>query len=105
MFHTGFKIRALFLSDDNDGNILKAADTANHSLIVAKQAVAAERGKIFNQGMNIIQAVRALGMAGNLKFLPRGQVSVCQLDLFFEFLFQTVNLLGDIDILVFGQEF
>ena len=40
MFHTGFKIRALFLSDDNDGNILKAADTGQNFWIIIASASA-----------------------------------------------------------------
>ena len=95
---------SLLLAKHNDGNVFEASDAADHGLVVGKRAVAAQGREIFNEGMNVVQAVRTVRMAGHLRLLPGRQICVRLFHLFLEFLLQTVDFMSDIDIFVFGEE-
>src|SRR4051812_18097988 len=65
--------RPLLVADDANAVAAKAAKTTDNGLVIAEFAVAGERHEIGDQGADIVEAARALGMPGDLGFLPRGE--------------------------------
>ena len=59
-----------------DAFAAETAEASDNGLIVAEFTVARERHEIGDQLGHIVEAMRALRVARNLRFLPRGQVFV-----------------------------
>ena len=68
--------RALLLADDADALAAEAAEAADDRLVVAELAVAGERHEVGDQRADIVEAVRPLGMAGDLGLLPGRELGI-----------------------------
>ncbi len=76
---------------------LKPTQSADDGGVFGEQAVTGQRREIGDQSVDVIDAMRAFGMAGNLCFLPRSQFRVQLVDLFFDLFLQTADFFGDAD--------
>lgn len=61
---------ALLLPDHADGPPAEAAEAAHDGLVLAEAAVAGQRRELADQRVAVIDEVRALRMAGDLRLLP-----------------------------------
>src|SRR5262249_28750253 len=87
--------RALLVPDDADALAAEAAEAADDRLVVAELAVAGERDEIGDQGRHVVEAMRPLGMAGNLSLLPRREFGIDVLEGLRGLGLETGNLLAD----------
>ncbi len=71
-----FGVGALFLADDEDGSPAETAEPAHDGFVLGEIAVTRERREILNEGRHIIEAMRPLRMAGDLRLLPGRQLAV-----------------------------
>ena len=63
------------MADDANGPAPECRKSADNGFVVSEGSVAVEFEKIFAQAIRIVQDRRALGMAGDLRLLPGGQVA------------------------------
>src|ERR1700741_4421105 len=76
MFEAAFGVGALFVADDTDAFAAEAAEAADDCSVVAELPVTGERQEIGGQAGDVVEAVRALRMSGNLSFLPGREFGV-----------------------------
>ena len=69
-------VRALFLSEDSDRLAAKACEAADDRIVLAEGAVAGQRREIGEQPGDVVDAMRAIRVAGDLRLLPRRQLPV-----------------------------
>src|SRR6266540_1541248 len=67
---------ALLVADHADALAAEPAEAADDRVILAEFAVAGERREVGHQGVDVIERMRPLGMAGDLGLLPRGELGV-----------------------------
>ena len=68
--------RPFLRADDDDAVFAELGETADHGAVLGKEAVAVQFAEVGEGGVEIIQRVGALGMAGELNALPGGEVGV-----------------------------
>ena len=73
--HPLLEVLSFFMTDDADGPAPERGKSADDGLVVSEGAIAVEFDKVFTHVLHIVQDRRALGMAGDLRLLPRGQVA------------------------------
>src|SRR3546814_2132151 len=76
MLHARRDIVPLLVPDHHDAAAAKARETAEDCLIVAEIAVTGERHPVVEQPRDIMFEMRPVGMACNLRFLPRRQPGI-----------------------------
>ena len=54
----------------------KPAEASHNGIIVSEFAISGERDEIPDQGINIVQAMRPIRMAGHLGLLPGGKLGI-----------------------------
>ena len=64
------------MAEQADAFAAEAAEAADDGVVVAELAVARERHEIGDQLGDVVQAVRPLRVAGDLRLLPGGEVGV-----------------------------
>ena len=69
-------VGALLVADDHDRAAAEAAEPADDGLVLGEVAVAGERREVLDQRADVVEAVRALGMARHLRLLPGRQLAV-----------------------------
>ena len=70
-------VGALLLANEHDGQVVDHAESAHHGLVVLAVAVPVEfHEPAVRQGLDVVQGVGPVGVAGNLHALPRAQVGV-----------------------------
>ena len=67
-------VAALLRADDHDAVFAQFGKAADHGAVFGKQPVAVQFLKIGESGLDVIQRVGPLGMAGQLDALPGGEV-------------------------------
>ena len=67
-------VAAFLGADDHDLLIVEFGKTANHGVVIGKQAVAVQFGEIRENGGNIIECERALGMARDFDPVPGAEL-------------------------------
>lgn len=67
-------VAALLLADDQDFLVIEFGEAADHGFVVGIAAIAVEFDPISKDQLDVIQGVRALGMARQLHPLPAGQL-------------------------------
>src|SRR5262249_58396343 len=70
MLEAAFGVGPFFVADDAGTFAAEAAEAADNRSVVAELPVAGKRDEICDQPGNVVEAVRPLGMPGNLSFLP-----------------------------------
>ena len=65
---------SFFMTDDANGPAAERGKSADDGLIVSEGSVAVEFEKVVAHVLHIVQDRRALGVAGDLRLLPGGQV-------------------------------
>ncbi len=68
----GLRVAAFLLPDDHDGPSLEEGEAADNRGIVGEGAVAVKLAEIRKEALDVIERVRALGMARELNALPGG---------------------------------
>ena len=91
------RVRALLLADHRHRLAAEAGEAADDRLIVAEIAVAGQGREITEQALDVVDAMRPVGMAGDLHLLPGGKCLVEVAQGIARTLFQPVDLVGDID--------
>ena len=71
-----FGVGALFVPDDHRRAALEPSDAADDRLVLAEVAVAGERREILHQPVDIVAEMRPLGMPGDLRLLPGGELRI-----------------------------
>ncbi len=97
MLHPGFGIDALLGAEHHHRAALEPAHAAQHRGIVGEGAVAGQRGEAGDQRVDVVLRLRPIGMAGDLGFLPRGQLGVGGAELLVGDRGQAADFVGDID--------
>ncbi len=69
-------LAALLLADHGDREAAEAGEAADDRLIVAEAAVACQRHETFEQPFRIVLEVRPVGVAGDLRLLPRAELAI-----------------------------
>ena len=64
------------MADDADALAAEAAEAADDRLVLAEFAVAGERREIGDQAVDVIEAMRPLRMARDLRLLPGRQLGI-----------------------------
>ena len=72
----GGGVVALLVADHHHRRAAKPAQPADDGLVVAEFAVAAQLDEILDQAGDVVDEVRPLGMAGDLRLLPAVQVGI-----------------------------
>ncbi len=75
----------------------KRAEAADDGVVLAEVAVTGERREILDQRRDVVEAMRALGMAGDLRFLPRRQLGVGFGEGCMRLLLELLDFVGDVD--------
>ena len=95
-------VPTLLLGNDHDGAALEEGGATDQCPVVVKLAVAVELLKVGAEGADVVEGVGALGVAGDLHALPRGEVGVDvplgDLDLFLD----GGQLAGHVDVVLKG---
>ena len=71
-----FGLAALLGADHHHRPAFEAAEPAHDRLVVGEGAVAGERREVGDQAGDVVQSLRALGVAGDLGLLPGGELGV-----------------------------
>ena len=76
----GFGVMALFMADHHHRRVVEPRQTAHHGMVVGKVAVAGQGGEFGKQSLDIVAAMRSVGMARHLAFAPgrQGLVQIAQ---------------------------
>ena len=74
-FHPFLETLSFFMTDDANGPAPERGKSTDDGLVVAEGAITVEFDKVFAHVLHIVQDRRALGMAGDLRLLPGGQVA------------------------------
>ncbi len=69
-------VGALLVADHDDGTVLEAADPAHDGGVLGEVAVAGHRREVIDQRVDVVEAVRPVGMARYLRLLPRRELGV-----------------------------
>ncbi len=72
----GGGVVALLLADHHHRPATEAPEPADDRLVIAELAVALQLDELVDQGVEIVDEVRTLGMAGHLGLLPGREVGV-----------------------------
>ena len=83
------------MSDHNNRLAAEAREAAEDGVIVHELAVAGEFDELIEQLLDIVEEVRALGMAGDLRLLPGRKVRVDLLELLVRLLAQLADFFLD----------
>ena len=67
---------ALLVADDDDGAVVEAGEAAHDRVVVGEVAVAGERGPLGEQVVDVVLAVRPLGVAGDQGLPPGVEAAV-----------------------------
>ena len=65
-------VPAFLMTDDSDGTSIDGAETADDGFVVANTAIAMQLDEIIRDEFDVVQAVGAVRMSGQLNLLPRG---------------------------------
>ncbi|KAF4516425.1 hypothetical protein B566_EDAN003171 [Ephemera danica] len=90
-------ITTLLVPDNHDRVPIEARQAANDGMVVGEGAVAMEFFEVAEQQGEIVERVRTLRVAGDLGYLPGRQLRVDTLGQLGALLFETADLLGDVD--------
>lgn len=90
-----------FLADNGDGLAAEAAETGLDRFVLGKLAVAGERGEVFEEFGSVVEEMRALRMARDLRLLPGGQLGVDVGHRLAGAHFQPADLIRRVDALIF----
>ena len=99
-----FGVGALLMADQHHRAAGQAADAADDGLVLAEIAVAGERGEVLDQRIDVMPEMRALGMAGDLRLLPRRQLGIGFLQGFARLGLELGEFLFDRDRALLGGE-
>ena len=97
VLEAGLGVGTLFLADHRDRRAAETGKTALDGLVLGKFAVAGERREIGEEACDEVEAMRPVGMAGDLRLLPGGEFLVEVFQSVRRALFQPLDLVGDID--------
>ena len=97
MLQAARRVRALFLADDRDGLAAKTGKTTDDGLVLAEIAVAGEWREIAEQALDVVDAVRPVGVARHLHLLPGRQRLVEFAQRIAGTLLEPGDLIGDVD--------
>ena len=103
MGDAGFGVGAFFGAEDDDGAAAEAAEAADDGGVVGEGAIAGERGEIGDQALDVELGLGALGVSGDLGFLPGGELGVGGAELTVGLFRQFGDFLGDVDAIGFGH--
>ena len=67
---------ALLVADHHHGAVVEAREAAHHRVVVGEVAVAGERGPFAEQAVDVVLAVRPVGVARDLRLPPGIEVAV-----------------------------
>ena len=70
MLQAALRVGSLFLAHHGNGLAAKAGEAGDDRVVLAETAVAGQRGEIREQPVDVVQAVRPVGMARDLHLLP-----------------------------------
>ncbi|MNU70231.1 hypothetical protein D3C71_596330 [compost metagenome] len=101
MLQAALGVVAFFLADDGDGLAVESGKARLDGGVFGKFAVTGERREIGEQRFGIIDKMRTLRMARDLRFLPGVQLGIDVLHRVVDARFQTVDLLRGVYALVF----
>src|SRR3546814_2775265 len=73
------RIVALFMANHHDAALTQPSEAAEDCLIVAESAITRERDEFVENTSDIMFEVRPLGMAGDLRLLPRSEEHTSEL--------------------------
>ena len=72
----GLGVAALLMADHQNGGIVEARKPAHDRMVIGKIPVPRQRGELGEQGVDIVFAMRSVGVPCHLAFLPGGQTLV-----------------------------
>ena len=98
-----FHVAPLLGADDHDRFALELRETADNRFVVAETAVAGELDEIREEMVDVVERVRAFRVAGELNPLPRRQLAVNLLHGLVHALGQRIDLVGKVELVVFGE--
>ena len=98
----GGGIVALFMADQHHPALAQPRETAQNGLILAIAAVSAQRHEVAEHPFDIVEEMRALRMAGDLRLLPRGQRLVDRIEQIGALALQPGDLAGKVQIAALG---
>ena len=90
-------VGALLVADDHDGAAAEAAEPAHDGLVLGEVAVAGQRREVLDQGVDVVEAMRPLGMARDLRLLPGRELGVGVDQRLLRLLLELRDLVGDRD--------
>jgi hypothetical protein len=99
-----FGIAALLLSEQGDPPPAEQAESGHNGRVLTEFPVAGERGELLDQGLGVIAGMRPVGVTGDLRLLPRGQLGVDFAQGLLRFRFEFGDLLADGDAVVLLAE-
>ena len=67
-----FRVAALLLADHHDGALFEPAHAGDHGVIVGEETVAVDFVEIGEQALDVIERMRALGVARQVHAIPTG---------------------------------
>ena len=92
------------MADDADALAAEAAEAADDRVVVAELAVAGQGHEVGDQGADIVEAMGPLGMAGDLRLLPRRELGIEVLERLRRLGLQAGDLLADCGRAVAGLQ-
>lgn len=104
MFQAGLGVVAFFLADDGDRLAAEAGKTRLDRGILGKLAVAGQRREFLEQGLGVIDEMRSLRVARDLRLLPGIELGIDFDDRLTDANLQPADFIGGVDALVFRCE-
>ena len=95
-------LAALLLGEQHDRLALEERRAADERLVVVKLPVAVQLLKALEEGVDVVERVGPLGMAGDLHPLPRRQAGIDFLFRRLDLLFEGGNLAGKVEMVLEG---
>ena len=92
------------MADQHHRAALEAAHAAEDRLVLAEIAVAGKRGEVLDQPLDIVFEVRPLGVTGDLRLLPGGELGISLFQCLPRFRFELRKLLLDRHRTLLGGE-
>ena len=85
------------MAQHHAGRAVEAGQTADDAQVIGKMPVAVKLDKVGEYFVDVVQRVRALGVAGDLGDLPGREVAVDVFGELLAFLGELIDLVGNID--------
>ena len=92
------RVRPLFGADDDHRTAAEPSQAADDRPVLGERPVAGEEREVLEQGVDVIEGMGPVGVAGHLGLLPRRELGIGLLEQLVDLGLQLAHFLGDVDL-------